>query len=265
MEKGKDAKVYTLRDVNRGTIYDGPLMLLVNGYTASAAEVVAGTLQDYHRAVIVGTPTYGKATAQIVLPMDTTIDLSKNLSDVKSDSYFKVTVSKLYRVNGTTAQAKGVLPDIVLPDMLEADPQREANNDHVLITGDIDGAKYFKPYPVMNLVGLKKFAANAIDSSAQFQQIERDIALAKAESENKEVSLQLNDVVEERKKIMEREMDTASLESGNAPYTVDNNSFEKEQLQMNDNLKEMNGQWVKFLSKDPYVQVAYNMMLQMIK
>ena len=72
MQKGRDSKIYTLKDVNRGTIYDGPLMLMVNGYTASASEMVAGTLQDYHRAVIVGTPTYGKATAQVVLPMDTT-------------------------------------------------------------------------------------------------------------------------------------------------------------------------------------------------
>ena len=74
--KSRDAKVYTMKDVNRGsTIYDGPLILMVNGYSASASEMVAGTLQDYNRAVIVGSPTYGKATAQVVLPMDTTINL----------------------------------------------------------------------------------------------------------------------------------------------------------------------------------------------
>src|SRR5258708_21554092 len=126
MEKGNDGKVYTLKDVNRGTIYDGPLMLMINGYTASASEMVAGTLQDYHRAVIVGTPTYGKATAQVVLPMDTAIDVAKGIGKIKTDSYFKITVSKLYRVNGTTAQAKGVQPDVVLPDMLESHPQRQA-------------------------------------------------------------------------------------------------------------------------------------------
>ncbi|MEO8416342.1 MAG: carboxy terminal-processing peptidase [Ginsengibacter sp.] len=265
MEKGRDAKIYTLRDVNRGTIYDGPLMLLVNSYTASAAEVVAGTLQDYHRAVIVGTPTYGKATAQAVLPMDTTIDLSKDFSDVKSDGYFKVTVSKLYRVNGTTAQAKGVQPDIVLPDMLETHPQREAENDHVLITQVIEGAKYFKPYPIINLDVLKTFAIQQIDSSAQFQLIKKDIEIARAEGDNKEVNLQLADVVKERKKFVEREMNTAFVEPVRAPYTVVNNSFEKEQLKMNDDLEEMNRQWVKVLRNDPYVQATYEMMLLMIK
>ena len=265
LEKGRDEKVYTLRDVNRGTIYDGPLVLLVNGYTASAAEVVAGTLQDYHRAVIAGTPTYGKATAQVVLPMDTTLNMNSELRNMKADSYFKVTVSRLYRVNGTTAQANGVQPDILLPDVLEAHPQREANNDHVLVTVPIDGSKYFKPYPSMNLDNLKTFAEQTVNSSPDFQRVEKDIQIAKAEGQLKDVSLNLSDVVEEQKKVVECEMDTATTEPSTAPYTVDNNSFEKEQLRVSNNLEEMNTQWIKFLQKDPYVRVAFNVLLLMIK
>ena len=265
LEKGRDEKVYTLRDVNRGTIYDGPLVLLVNGYTASAAEVVAGTLQDYHRAVIAGTPTYGKATAQVVLPMDTTLNMNSELRNMKADSYFKVTVSRLYRVNGTTAQANGVQPDILLPDVLEAHPQREANNDHVLVTVPIDGSKYFKPYPSMNLDNLKTFAEQTVNSSPDFQRVEKDIQIAKAEGQLKDVSLNLSDVVEEQKKVVECEMDTATTEPSTAPYTVDNNSFEKEQLRVSNNLEEMNTQWIKFLQKDPYLRAAFNVLLLMIK
>src|SRR6185295_15214954 len=92
--KTREAKVYTLKDVNRGTIYDGPLMVLVNGYSASASEMVAGTLQDYNRAVIVGSPTYGKATAQVVLPMDTTINPGDDNKNKKAASDLKVTVSQ---------------------------------------------------------------------------------------------------------------------------------------------------------------------------
>jgi carboxyl-terminal processing protease len=265
MDKGRDVKIYTLKDVNRGTIYDGPLMLMVNGYTASASEMVAGTLQDYHCAVIVGTPTYGKATAQVVLPMDTTIDVTKDISKIKTDSYFKVTISKLYRVNGTTAQAKGVQPDVVLPDMLEAHPQREADNPYVLISPPVEANKYFKPYPVMNIDNLKTLAQQKINASSYFQQLKSYIEFVKAEDANKEVSLKLSDAIEEEKKVAKEDMDTASVKTENSPYTVENNSFEKEQLKVNDNLKEMNNQWTKFLKRDPYLQIAYEMMLLMIK
>src|ERR1700676_1766568 len=71
MTRNKEGKIYTMKDVNRGSVYDGPLILLINGFTASASEMLAGTLQDYHRALIVGSPSFGKATAQIVLPLDT--------------------------------------------------------------------------------------------------------------------------------------------------------------------------------------------------
>jgi carboxyl-terminal processing protease len=263
-DKGRDAKVYTLKDVNRGTIYDGPLMLMVNGYSASASEMVAGTLQDYHRAVIVGTPTYGKATAQVVLPMDTAINL-ENFGNIKSDSYLKVTVSQLYRVDGTSAQAKGVQPDIVLPDMLEAHPQREADNAYVLISLPVKENKYFKPYPAVALDDLRTLAKNKIDSSYYFQQLKKYIELEKAGDQKRDVSLKLSDAIEEEKKAEREEIHIASAKTGNAPYSVQNNLFEKKQLQVNDSLKEMNNQWTKFLSNDPYLQIAYDMILLMIK
>jgi carboxyl-terminal processing protease len=265
MYKGRDAKIYTLKDGNRGTIYDGPLMLMVNGYTASASEMVAGTLQDYHRAVIVGTPTYGKATAQVVLPMDTTIELDKDISKIKTDSYFKVTVSKLYRVNGTTAQANGVQPDVVLPDMLEAHAERESDNPYVLISPAVEANKYFKPYPLMNIDNLKALAQQKINASSYFQQLKNYIQFVKAGDANKEVSLKLSDVIEEEKKAAKENVDTASVKTEDSAYTVENNSFEKEQLKVNDNLKAMNEQWTKFLRKDPYLEIAYDMMLLMIK
>ncbi|MFX8466516.1 S41 family peptidase, partial [Acinetobacter baumannii] len=67
---------------------------------------------DYNRAVILGTPTYGKATAQQVFALDTTINIEDNNEQVKADNYIKITDSKLFRINGTTAQEIGVIPDI---------------------------------------------------------------------------------------------------------------------------------------------------------
>jgi carboxyl-terminal processing protease len=113
--KAKDGKVSILKDPNRGTIYDGPLMVLINGQSASASEFLSATLQDYNRAIIVGGTTYGKGTAQVVVPLDTNkVDPNKKYED-----FVKVTQDKFYRVNGSTVQWKGVEPDIALPDFFE--------------------------------------------------------------------------------------------------------------------------------------------------
>ncbi|MEO6454627.1 MAG: S41 family peptidase [Ginsengibacter sp.] len=263
--KGKNAKIYTLKDINRGTIYDGPLMLMVNGYSASASEMVAGTLQDYHRAVIIGTPTYGKATAQIVMPMDTTVDLKKDISAIKTDSYLKVTVSQLYKVNGTTAQAHGVQPDIVLPDILEANPQREGDNPNVLISAPIEANKYFTPYPVADLSKIKALVKTKTDASFYFQWLKSYIDFEKTHNQKKDVSLKLSDAIKENNEVAQKIIYTASIEREKASYTVQNNSFEKKQLEVNVRLKAMNDQWTKFLSDDPYLQIAYDTMLLLIK
>ncbi|WP_315818899.1 S41 family peptidase [Paraflavitalea speifideaquila] len=105
--KSRDPKVTTLKDINRGTVYDGPLLVLINGFSASASEMLAASLQDYNRALIVGATSYGKATAQEVLPLDTTIDRESYNGKAASDSYIKLTTSCLYRLTGATAQAQG--------------------------------------------------------------------------------------------------------------------------------------------------------------
>ncbi|MEP7253837.1 MAG: S41 family peptidase [Ginsengibacter sp.] len=264
MDKGRDEKMFTLKDVNRGTVYDGPLMIMVNGYTASAAEMVAGTLQDYHRAVITGSSTYGKATAQVILPMDTTINPGKDVSQVKSDSYLKLTVSQLYRVNGTTAQAKGVLPDVVLPDALDAHPQREKDNYYVLVSAPAEGNKYFKPYAATDLTKLQAVAQEKISNSSYFSKLKNYVASVNA-NDKKDISLQIPLAIEQEKNATQDNIKTDSSQTDKAPYTIENNLFEKQELQVNDRLKEANDQWIIFLTRDPYLKINYDLMLLMIK
>ena len=264
--KKRDAKVYTLKDVNRGTIYDGPLMILVNGHSASASEMVAGTLQDYNRAIIVGSPTYGKATAQIVLPMDTTIDLkTTDVTKIQASGYLKTTVSQLYRTTGNTAQARGVMPDIELPDLLQAHPRREADEPNVLISSPIEGSKYFKPYPAIAISNLQAAAKNMVDASHYFTLLKKYIEFEKLSTQKKEVNLKLADVIAEENKNIQGMPDSNAIKTEKASYTVQNNSFEKQQMQVDARLKELNDQWAEFLLEDPYLHVAYNTMLLMIK
>ena len=134
-----------------------------------------------------------------------------------------------------------------------------------LVSVPIEANKYFKPYPPLSLDNLRSLAKNKTDSFYYFQQIKNYIEFEKAGNHNNDVSLQLSDAIAEAKKAVQKDIHTASFKTEIAPYTVQNNSFEKKQLQVNDSLKEMNDQWTKFLTNDPYLQITYDMMLLMIK
>jgi carboxyl-terminal processing protease len=101
----------TYTDDDRGTAYDGPVVVLVDQFSASASEILAGALQDYHRAVIVGTgPTHGKGTVQTLAELGRVTRSNVDLGDLK------ITVQQFFRVSGSSTQREGVTPDIVLPN-----------------------------------------------------------------------------------------------------------------------------------------------------
>jgi carboxyl-terminal processing protease len=263
--KGKEEKAYTLKDGNRGTIYDGPLLLMVNGYSASASEMLAGTLQDYNRALIVGSPTYGKATAQIVLPMDTTISMDKDFAKKQTDSYIKMTTSKLYRVNGTTAQFAGVKPDVILPDVIDANPHKEANEIFALPATGIEGNKYFKPLPGFGKELYQQFAKSITDTLAYFKLVKEYISSISNAKMKKDISLNWKDALQLRKKSRADEAAPEYGENKKEAFVVMNNAYEEQRLKANKDMLEMNDAWKAFLKKDPYLQITYGLALLMIK
>jgi carboxyl-terminal processing protease len=156
--KTKEPKPFVLNDVNRGAVYDGPLVVLVNGYSASASELLAGVLQDYNRAIIVGSVTYGKATGQVMFPLDTTVT-PENARERQSSNYIKITSSKLYRVNGTTIQATGVIPSVLVNDSLQLFAEREADAPFALKATSVAANKYYKPYPLLPIITTQTITA----------------------------------------------------------------------------------------------------------
>ncbi len=112
--KSKGRKPYIMEDEEPSVVYDGPLIVMVNQYSASASEIMAAALQDYKRAVIVGSESsFGKGTVQRFLDLDRIV----TDKDVKPLGSVKISIQKFYRINGTTTQLKGVASDIVLPDV----------------------------------------------------------------------------------------------------------------------------------------------------
>ena len=103
--RNADGKVDVLEDENPGAFYKGPMALLVNRLSASASEIFAGAMQDYHRALIVGGQTFGKGTVQTIQPLN--------------HGELKLTLAKFYRVSGQSTQHQGVLPDVAFPSIID--------------------------------------------------------------------------------------------------------------------------------------------------
>ena len=113
--KGREGAPYIMSDLDPRVQFDGPMVILVNSMSASASEILAAAMQDYGRAVVMGSAsTYGKGTVQRFIELDAFLPESmKILSPLGS---IKLTIEKFYRVDGGATQLKGVIPDIVLPD-----------------------------------------------------------------------------------------------------------------------------------------------------
>lgn len=261
-EKGRDPKPFVLKDIDRGTIYDGPLVLLVNGYSASASELLAGTLQNYNRAVIIGTPTYGKATAQIILPMDTTVTL-ENFTKSQTENYIKITVSKLYRVNGTTAQFSGVQPDILLPDMLDAYITKESDEQMALKPDVIAANKYFQPYPALPVSTLVAAVKQEIDTTSYFKELQNFVDAYKKQKAPKDILLTLANFTTSDDEDISETLDDKKYVSKS--FTTQNTQYELGMLRADSYLTQLNNEFKQIISTDPYIDISYDVLNRLKK
>jgi carboxyl-terminal processing protease len=159
----------TLKDQNKGTIYDGPLILMVNGFSASASEILAATLQDYNRALVVGTSTFGKSTGQAIVPFTTNFTAEIEKNDLGS---VKITMDKFYRVTGKSHQLKGVKPNIFLPDFSSNIPEKEGSYRNSLPPDSINKKTYYIPLRVLPVQELNKKSKVRIEQSFLFKQVQ---------------------------------------------------------------------------------------------
>ncbi len=133
-EHYRNSKPRLQKDVNRGAIYTGPLVILINKNSASASELFSQILKSYHRAIIVGARSYGKATGQYMLPMDTSVNpLVQRTYYKTNDGYVKLTMEKLYDISGKTYQKLGITPDISIPDLWSKSIKGEDEYENSLV------------------------------------------------------------------------------------------------------------------------------------
>jgi len=179
-----------LADTDPAVQYGGPLVVLVNKYSASASEILAAAMQDYRRAIIIGSNTYGKGTVQQVLDLDNALN-SPEVQAIKPLGSLKLTIQKFYRVNGGSTQFKGVVPDITLPDALSSYAKGEQEAEYPLPWDEIAPAAY-QPTNTLpsRLDGLRAASAARVAVSPGFRLITD--AAQRATEQRKLTNLSLN-------------------------------------------------------------------------
>lgn len=184
--RNSEGDVFVDEDVDESVAYDGPLVVLTSRFSASASEILAGALQDYGRAVIVGDQsTHGKGTVQNLNPLRTWV------SSTYDPGQLKVTIRKFYRASGASTQKKGVLPDIVLPSILNhSDDIGEAAMDTALEWDEIKSAKYDKLNLVEPHLGeLLRRSTTRTATNQDYVYIREDIEQFRKTQQDKTVSL----------------------------------------------------------------------------
>lgn len=261
--KDREGNPQILRDRDKGVLYDGPLAVMVNEFSASASEIFAAAIQDYGRGIVLGsTSTYGKGTVQRNIGLEPNSGLfNKEVTDIGT---IKLTLQKFYRINGGSTQLKGVAPHIVLPDQYETLKYREKDNPDALPWDEIQKAFYAKLVPSYDVEYIKRKSIERIGAHPTFNAIKASSVLLEKANE-KNYSLQLSKYRQEQKelrasfkKIDESSKDLKSMQVNMLP--VD------EQRLASDNDKiERRKQWINSLSKDIYIKETSNVINDMIR
>lgn len=247
----REGKTVTLKDMNRGVIYTGPLIVLVNDYSASASELLAGTLQDYNRALIVGSKTYGKATGQEFKP------LTGNTT-----AFVKLTNLKLYRITGKTSQMQGVSPDVELPFYLDFG-DREADNEFAIKPDTISRYKYFNPLKEINKAGLQNLS-NIRITNGKFKDLENYMNDLTSNLKQDKISMKW-DVIEKdirKANILPVEKNSAK---NTTVFSPANNAVDLTFITSDEIAKEINKRWLERIGQDPYIEESFLIMLDLIR
>lgn len=246
-----------LFDEDKSIAWDGPLVILVNELSASASEILAAAMQDYKRAIIIGSKqTFGKGTVQRLFDLNSVL---RN-SDQGDLGALKLTIQKYYRINGGSVQLEGVKSDVVVPDRFSYIDIGEKDQENPLPWDKIDPVKYSVWGSYYDYDSTIKKSKDRMGSSEQLKLIEDNAKWVKYNMDVTSVPLNYDkykaqmDINEEEAKRFEKISDyKTNLTFESLPYEM--NLFETDSV-----LKEKRVRWHETLSKDVYIEEAINVL-----
>jgi len=252
-DKGKD--VYD--DKDERIQWDGPLVILVNELSASASEILAAAMQDYKRAIVIGSKqTFGKGTVQNVIPLNNMLRSNEH-GDLGA---IKITTQKFYRINGGSTQLEGVKSDIVVPDRYSYIDLGERDQSNPLGWDKISPADY---NPWDGYINYEKTIADSekrMQTSQQIKLIEENAKWLKAEQDETEISLNFETYKEEKEKDKEQSEYFKRLTDYDSKLTFKSLGYEEQLFTKDSVLREKRNRWHKNLAKDVYVEEAVNVL-----
>ena len=259
--KDRDGKPQIYRDRDKSVLYDGPLAVMVNEFSASASEIFAAAIQDYNRGVIIGsTSTYGKGTVQRNIGLDRALGMLNPNSELGT---VKLTLQKFYRINGGSTQLRGVNSDITLPDVFEYTPLREKHNPDALTWDEIQKADYKNWQYSLDLKPIIESSNSRIRQSNAFNEIQQS-AKWLADQNTKQYTLNLKKHQQEQQMIRQKVQAIEKVSKLNDPLNVNALEEDIKRLSYDEGKSDRYKQWISSLSSDIYLGEAVNIINDMI-
>jgi carboxyl-terminal processing protease len=243
----------TLRDDQSGTDFEGVVIVMVDRFSASASEIVAGALQDYHRAVIVGTgPTHGKGTVQTLADLDRTNPTQIELG------VLKITIQQFFRVTGSSTQREGVTPDIVLPDPAGHAKTGERELDHAIAWSQVSPATFTPLTPAWKTATLVEKSAARVAKHPVLAKVATTTAVLRARRENTLMPLSRN-AWEQRRMELEMALKAAAPDLKSLPprltvKSIDDPTVTPAAPRPNGKTDDRLAHWRDNLARDPWIE-----------
>ena len=242
-----------LSDEDPSIVWDGPLVILVNELSASASEIIAAALQDYKRAIVIGSKqTYGKGTVQNVVDLNRIIS-SNTYGDLGA---LKITTDKFYRVNGQSTQLEGVKSDVVFPDRYAYIEMGEKDQDNPLEWDVIDSAEYVAYDKMINYEYTVKRSKQRLENNTFIRLIDEQAQWIKNQRDDFDYSLNYETFISEQNSNEEYIKKFEKLNTFVSSYKFEWLEEANSKKEKDDDLFEKKKRWIKSLKSDLYISEA---------
>ncbi len=241
------------KDPEKGILYDGPLVVLVNELSASASEILAAALDDYGRAVFIGSErTYGKGTVQNVIPLSNIIR-SNELGDLGA---LKITTQKFYRVSGGSTQLEGVSSDIIIPDRYTYIDVGERDQDNPLSWDRIQAATFTPWHKQIDYERILSSSRERLSANRYVDLLDEEARWISAQREDDTTYLDLKSYRKNKEELKKKSKEFEALDQYDTRLKFSSLPYEKSLFNQDSILREKRDRWHKELAKDVYLEEA---------